>query len=192
VKTWREAYRETWLGNPDQVADLDRWVRRVLSAHRMGGIQAMQSVAPWSVETLARDIGAFGDKEQWLWCVTAISILQELVFCAEAGGMRPTGVATDADLERDIEALRAIRNTVLHPAFQRAGDDLPPMVRLIALLEADDDPEVTELALRLPDDWAYLAQRPAATYAIRKLGSAGQLFLEKMAKRIRIVDPLLR
>ena len=181
MKTWREACGETWLGHGEEVTAIDGWVRRMLGNHRKLDNLAMQSVAPWSVETLARSIGTFGDSEQWLWCVTAIAILQELIFCAEDGGIDPSGVATDADLNRDVEALRAIRNAVLHPASQRAkGNKPPPMLRLIALLEADDDPSVTELALRLPDDWSYLAERPTATYALRKLGSAGRLFLQKM------------
>lgn len=52
------------------------------------------------------------------------------------------------------------------------------MLRLIALLEADDDPSVTELALRLPDDWSYRAERPTASYALRKLDSAGAMFIQ--------------
>jgi hypothetical protein len=140
----------------------------------------MESVAPWSVETLARNIGAFGDANQWLWCLTAMALMQELIFCAEDGGLEPAGVATDADLARDVETLRAIRNAVLHPAFQLTkGANEAPMVRLIKLLEVDDDPEVTELALRLPEAWSYLAERPAAMYGLRKLNAAGQLFIER-------------
>lgn len=182
MKTWREAYGETWLADGDKVAAIDGWVRRTLCRHReLDALHAMQSVAPWSVETLARSVGAFGDAGQWLWCVTAVAILQELIFCAEDGGIDPAGVATDGDLQPDVEVLRAIRNVVLHPASQLAkGNKPPPMLRLISLFEADDDASVTELALRLPDDWSYLAERPVATYALRKLGSAGELFLQKM------------
>jgi hypothetical protein len=107
VKTWREAYRETWLGRGEDVTAIDTWVRRTLGSHRKLDNLAMQSVAPWSVEALARSIGTFGDNEQWLWCVTAIAILQELIFCAEAGGIDPVGVATDGDLRPDVEVLRA-------------------------------------------------------------------------------------
>jgi len=79
-----------------------------------------------------------------------------------------------------VDTLRAIRNAVVHPAFQVAkGGKAAPIVRLIKLLEADDDPEVTELALRLPDAWSYLAERPTATYALRKLDAAGRLFIER-------------
>jgi hypothetical protein len=94
---------------------------------------------------------AFGDAQQWLWCVTAVALMQELIFCAEGGGLKLAGVATDSDLARVVETLRAIRNAVLHPAFQKAapkGEQEVPMVRLTKLLEADDDPEVTELALK--------------------------------------------
>lgn len=59
------------------------------------------------------------------------------------------------------------------------GEKEPPIARLIKLLEADDDPEVTELALRLPDAWSYLAERPTAMYALRKLHAAGELFIER-------------
>ncbi len=180
MKTWREAFDATWLANSESVAVLDNWVRRTLADHRGLGdhIHALESIAPWSVETLARSIGAFGDAGHWLWCVTAISLMQELIFCAEGGVLNPTGVATDADLARVVETLRAIRNAVVHPAFQK-DDKAVPMVQLIALLAADDDPEVTELALRLPDAWSYLAERPAATYALRKLNAAGELFIER-------------
>lgn len=184
MKTWREAFDATWLGGgvPGAVAALDGWVRRTLAGHRNLGndIHALESVAPWSIETLAQSIGAFGDKQQWLWCVTAVSLMKELIFCAEGGGLDPAGVATDADLALVLDTLRAIRNAVAHPAFQatKGGKDAP-MVRLIKLLEADDDPEVTELALRLPTAWSYLAERPAAMYALRKLDSAGRLFIER-------------
>ena len=53
------------------------------------------------------------------------------------------------------------------------------MVRLTKLLEADDDPEVTELALKLPEAWSYLGERPTATYALRKLDAAGRLLIER-------------
>jgi hypothetical protein len=182
VKTWRETFDATWLANGESVAALDNWVRRILVDHRGLGddVHAIESVAPWSVETLARSIRAFGDAGQWLWCVTAIALVQELIFSAEGGGIDPVGVATDSDLARVVETLRAIRNAVIHPAFQLAkGGRDPPIVRLIKLLEADDDPEVTELALRLPDAWSYLAERPTATYALRKLAAAGELFMER-------------
>jgi hypothetical protein len=182
VKSWREAFDATWLADSESVTALDNWVRRQLAAHRGLGddIHALPSVAPWSVETLAHSIGAFGDANQWLWCVTAISLMQELIFCAESGGIDPAGVATDADLARVLDTLRTIRNAVVHPAFQRSevGRDAP-RVRLIKLLENDDDPEVTELALRLPDAWSYLAERPTATYGLRKLEAAGRLFIER-------------
>jgi hypothetical protein len=75
VKSWREAFDATWLANGESVAALDNWVRRTLADHRGLGddLHALESVAPWSVETLARSIGAFGDDYQWLWCVTVIA-----------------------------------------------------------------------------------------------------------------------
>jgi hypothetical protein len=182
VKTWREAFEATWLADKDAVAALDSWVRRTLAEHRGLGddVHALESVTPWSVETLARSIGDFGDAQRWLWCVTAVALMQELVFCAEDGGLDPSGVATDSDLARVLEALRAIRNAVVHPAFQRSkGGNTAPMVRLIELLQIDDDPDVTELALRLPDAWSYLAERPTAMYALRNLNAAGRLFIER-------------
>ena len=182
MKTWREAFDATWLANGDAVAALDNWVRRMLAGHRglADDPHAIESVAPWSVETLARGIGAFGDASQWLWAVTAISLIQELIFCAEDGGIDPAGVATDSDLARVVETLRAVRNAVMHPALQTTkGEKEAPIARLIKLLEADDDPEVTELALRLPDAWSYLAEKPTAMYALRKLNAAGELFLER-------------
>jgi len=89
VKTWREAFDDTWLGNGDSVAALDNWVRRTLADHRGLGddVHALESVAPWSVATLARSIGVSGDAGQWLWCVTAIALMQELIFCTEGGGI---------------------------------------------------------------------------------------------------------
>lgn len=182
MKTWREAFEATWLADQEAVSELDNWVRRTLAGHRGLGddIHALESVAPWSVETLARSINAFGDNQQWLWCVTAIALMQELVFCAEDGGLDPAGVATDSDLARVVETLREIRNAVMHPAFQRSkGEKKAPMARLIELLEIDDDPDVTELALRLPDAWSYLAERPTALFGLRKLNAAGQLFMER-------------
>jgi hypothetical protein len=181
LKTWRKSFEVTWLAKDEPVAALDGWVRRSLARHRgLDDPRALESVAPWSVEALARSIASFGDENRWLWCVTAMSLLQELIFCAEDGGLDPAGVATDSDLRATITTLQAIRNAVVHPAFHRAkGGNEPPMLRLIGLLEADDDAEVTELALRLPDDWSYLGERPLATYALRKLNSAGQLFIER-------------
>jgi hypothetical protein len=82
LKTWREAFDATWLANGDSVAALDNWARRTLAAHRGLGddVHALESVAPWSVETLARSISALGDTGQWLWCITAIALIQELGF----------------------------------------------------------------------------------------------------------------
>jgi hypothetical protein len=31
----------------------------------------------------------------------------------------------------------------------------------------------------LPEAWSYLGERPTATYALRKLDSAGRLFIER-------------
>ncbi|MEO8842273.1 MAG: hypothetical protein ABI704_11925 [Kofleriaceae bacterium] len=190
MKTWRSVFDATWLAKGDVRSALDSWVRRHLTRHRglLDDVHAAESVAPWSVETLAHSIGAFGDVGQWLWCVTAISLMQELIFCAEGGGIDAAGVATDSDLARVVETLRAIRNAVIHPALQIAlGEREPPIARLIKLLEADDDPEVTELAMRLPAAWSYLAERPTAMYALRKLNAAGELFVERnrLVKKLR-------
>jgi len=191
VKTWREEFEGTWLAHSESIVALDNWVRRTLADHRglSDDIHALESIAPWSIQTLTRSIEAFGDARQWLWCVTAISLLQELMFCTESGGLKPTGVATDRDLASLIETLRAIRNAVLHPGFQKDQHDGKPvpMTRLITLLEADDDLDVTELALRLPDAWSYIGERPAASFALRKLNAAGRLFLERqrLVKKLR-------
>lgn len=183
MKTWREEFERTWLAHSESVVVLDSWVRRTLADHRglRDDLHALESIGPWSIDTLARSVGSFGDARQWLWCVTAISLLQELMFCTESGGLKPTGVATDRDLASLVETLRAIRNAVLHPGFQKDQHDGKPvpMVRLIALLEADDDPEVTELALKLPDAWSYIGERPVASFALRKINAAGRLFLER-------------
>jgi hypothetical protein len=57
-----------------------------------------------------------------------------------------------------------------------------PMTRMIARLEADDDPDVVALALaaKLPGAWSRFAEKPVATYALRKISSAGQLFMMKL------------
>lgn len=181
TKTWRENYSETWLAKSNTVAALDAWVRRTLANHRRLDVSEMESVAPWSVETLARSVGEFGDSERWPWCVAAIALLQELIFCAEGGGMDAVGGVVDHnDLADVIKTLRAIRNVALHPAFQiDRGENPTPMERLITLLEEDDDIEVSELALRMPAAWSYFAEKPVATYALRKLHAAGELFVER-------------
>lgn len=78
MKTWREAFDATSLANGDAVTALDSWVRTMLAGHRglADDPNASESIAPWSVQTLARSIGAFGDAGQWLWAVTAISLPQ--------------------------------------------------------------------------------------------------------------------
>lgn len=43
------------------MATLDRWVRAKMIAHRMDDSVDAQSVAPWSVEVLVREIVIFGE-----------------------------------------------------------------------------------------------------------------------------------
>ncbi len=106
--------------------------------------------------------------------------------------MDSVGIAEDRDLKADIEALRAIRNAAFHAAAQIDGKrdnngdpKKPPMVRAIEFLQKDDDPDIRTLAKRLPDEWSLFAEEPVAIYTLRKLGSAGRLFLTKK----RLVKP---
>lgn len=178
--TWRQSFERTWLFRDDAVSALDEWVKRTLANHRGLTGEQLNGVSPWSVLSLVRSVDDFGTNAQWLWCLAAISLLQELIFCAEGGGIDPLGAANDGDLRRDLQALREIRNATFHPAAQiQDGTQQPPMKRLIEILECDDDLDITDVALRLPDTWSCFADLPIARYALRKLGSAGQLFISK-------------
>ncbi len=159
---------------------IDTWVQSVLAVHRSLSAEDQGTAAPWNVSTLVRSVRDFGNAQQWLWCVAAIAITQELIFCAEDGGIDPAGVAKDRDLRVQVDALRTLRNVVFHPALQLPKGDKPPAMQdLIKLLEADDDFDVVILADELPHAWARVAEKPVAMFALRKLGSAGDLFITK-------------
>lgn len=55
MKTWREAYGETWLADGDKVAAIDSWVRRTLCRHRE--IDAERPIATYAL----RKLGSAGE-----------------------------------------------------------------------------------------------------------------------------------
>lgn len=179
MKTWTEEFQRTWLARQEVVSTLDDWVRATLQRHRPRA--TIETIAPWSVRDLVGCVNEFGQAGRWLSCVTAISILQELVFCAEDGGIDAVGVATDRDLRSDVTALRELRNVTCHPAFHLdRPNDPTPMTRMLAHFSADDDAAIVALAVRLPNAWSSFAEKPVAAYALRKIGSAGRLFMIKL------------
>ena len=179
-QTWTEEIDRTFLADSGKMGTLDRWVRAKLIAHRIEDLVDAQSVAPWSVEVLVREVVVFGEQQKWLWAITAIALLQELVFCCEGGGLTPSTDLKHRDLCRDAKALQELRNVVMHPAFQLSGGgNTAPMVRLIALLRIDDDPDIRQQLTKLERNWAAVADRPVAVYALRKLNSAIILFAHK-------------
>ena len=178
MKHWLGEVGQTWLGDNDLVAEFDRWVRARLVHHRRTEGPTQESVAPWTVDVLVRDIKGLGHGNRWLWCTSAISLLAELVFCADAGGPFPSSTTSHRyDLNLVVGALRTVRNATLHPAFQLPdGDQQPPIRRLYNLLDNDDDQEVREAAYELADNWSFLAKRPITSYALRQLNSGGRLY----------------
>lgn len=115
-----------------------------------------------------------------MWCLTAIALLQELMFCAEGGGVRVAGAALHTDLYADVKLLRTLRNVALHPAFQiDGGQDGVPMERLIEELKADDDLDLKDAVNELVHAWSLFASRPMASYGLRKINSAGSLLMKK-------------
>ena len=181
TKTWDEAFSQTWLAKDAHVHAVDNWVRSTLAGHRSLGEDTKLNVAPWNVRSLVKSVHEYGNAHEWLWCVAAIAIMQELIFCAEDGGIAPSGVAMDRDLYVQVSALKTIRNVVFHPSFHAArGGNPPPMEAAIKLLSSDDDMDVMRLAKRLPNEWASFAEKPVAVFALRRLGAAGQIFVARM------------
>ncbi len=80
--------------------------------------------------------------------------------------------------------LRIVRNCVFHPAHQRtdAGSGSPPILGLIELLSAYQEPES---AAGLTDSWAYLSERSITTFALRMLNAAGREQAEYLGIRVR-------
>lgn len=132
-----------------------------------------ESVAAWSVDLLAHDIEKFGSQQQWLWCLSAIALMQELILCAEGGAIDPAGFATDRDVEVASEPLRALRSALFHPALQRDANGKPAaMRRLIEFMKNDDNPEIVAYADDVSKDWSRLGTTPIGRYALRKLDAA--------------------
>ena len=133
---------------------------------------------------LAREIEHLGDEQRWLGCTAAVSLLAEILFCAPQGGtfgsMRPR---FPYHLGRNIETLRVLRNAVFHPAHQKvdAGSGAPPIEQLIYRLEQDLEGDV---AAKLRESWAYLAERAITRFALRILNSAGRLYAEEVGIRV--------
>ena len=159
---------------------LDDWVRDRLARHRA---RPKETIAPWSVSSLVTAIRHYGLDDRWMWCLTAIALLQELIFCAEGGGVRAFGTALHTDLYADVKLLRTLRNVALHPAFQieggQDGQDGVPMERLIAQLKTDDDLNLRDEAKKLESAWSSFPSLPMALYALRKINSAGSLLMKK-------------
>jgi hypothetical protein len=184
---WKDAWEDTWLDDTEFVSALDRWVRdRLTQHHQDAGRDAVaETVGLWSAQKLVTDIRKFGDVGDWEWVSMSLSLLQELIFCADSGGIHNSS-NLPKEVARTVYGLRMLRNALMHPAFAASykkipgktpgeGDAQPetPHVELFRpILGAHDDLGMKQVAEELKTDRSALGKRPVAIFALRQLNTA--------------------
>lgn len=181
IRSWEEEFSRTWLNDEELVLALDMaYVRPSLLSVRSLPISEGQSVAPTSVQTLVSDVRRFGREHHWFWCTSALCLLTELILAARTGTTWKTA-EIDGDVRFLAEPLRLLRNACFHPAHQAPGSSgAPPISEFIAWLEGNGE---ANLAERLAPNWAFLAHRPVASFALRKQDAVGRAFARALALR---------
>lgn len=171
-RDWATEFSLSPLATESFVEQLDSWVRAELGRHHKDGGRRMtpEAIAPWSVSMLVLHLKRFAATENWMWATMSIALLQELIFCAKDGGIETSAhVANRLD---EIDALRAVRNALMHPASVAE----PDKKRKLAVLHVADwmsrDASFLEFAPKLRKDWSYMSHRLVTIFALRRLTSS--------------------
>lgn len=169
MRSWTEEIRRTWLADPDLVRRADDFVRGELARHRGLSPHERENVTAWSIERIATDVDAFATTNRWLWVTTGICVIAELLFAAKGGTIFRIG---DVPPNPALRALHILRNAMFHPAHVHSGGSGEPhVVQLVEHLRGNGD---ADLADKLERNWAFLAERPIAAFAVRMLDGAAR------------------
>lgn len=174
-RSWADELSATWIVDRRFVAFLDMWVRAQLErCHRASGRDAAQdTVGAVSVDVLVQDVQRFGAAKDWFWVSMALSLMQELIFCACDGGIKISR-NVPSELEHDVEVLRLLRCALMHPAYAadaHGGAKGTPHLFLL-LPHFKVDPDFATIARRMEKDRSLLASQEISIFAIRRLNSA--------------------
>lgn len=180
MRSWSEEFEHTWLADGHVTNELDVWVKGRLAGHRRLPRSKHPDVAPLGVSVLVLDVRLFGEDQRWFWVTAACCLLGELLFAAESGGVFLSGASRwGFRIEQALKPLVILRNSAFHPAYQnedaRAGP--PHIVRLVEWLSENGE---ADLSARLNESWAFLANRPFASLALRNLNAAGRLLAQSL------------
>jgi hypothetical protein len=169
MRSWGEEVRRTWLADPDRVWRADDFVRGELARHRGLNPHERENVAAWSVERIVADVDAFAATNRWIWVTTGACLIAELLFAAKGGTIFRID---DGPPSPALRALHILRNAMFHPAHARAGGSGEPHVaQLVEHLRGNGE---ADLAEQLARNWAFLAERPIAAFAVRMLDGAAR------------------
>lgn len=182
MRSWVDEWGETWLSRPETIQRIDGWVRERLVSHHQKAHRAAahDSVSPWSIDALVADVDRFAQSTDWLWATTSICLLQELLFCADDGGIRASRSVPNSILD-EVTTLRLLRNALFHPAniAPTSSKDVDPALEQLSF-RMDRDPEFANFAADLMGNWSFLASRPVTVFALRRLNSAGREYARQL------------
>lgn len=179
--SWEEEFNRTWLSDKSLVSTLDReYICPALLAHRSLPAHHAPNVAPASAVMLVEHVQRFGKEQYWFWCTAALCLLAELLLVAERGTTWKGGIL-NAHIAAMAEPLRRLRNSCFHPAHQAdSGSGPPPILTLIEWFESNNE---LRLAASLKPNWALLAQRPIASFALRRMDLVGRMYVQLLQSR---------
>lgn len=180
-------WSETWLFDRAYVTTLDVWVRRRMTAHHAAANREAlpESIGPWTIDGLVSDVHRHATAGHWLWATTAISVIQELLFCIDDGGVdlsRHLGTFRD-----DVQTLRYLRNVIAHPANMPVTATAKTKDKEKTENSADKfcfrmerDPEFLDFAAELFGNWSLFSDHRVTRFALRRLNTAGRAYVKQL------------
>lgn len=191
-RPWEKEWSETWLFDRAYVTTLDAWVRRRMTTHHAAANRDAlpESIGPWTIDGLVSDLHRHATAGHWLWATTAISFIQELLFCIDDGGVdmsRHLGTFRD-----DVQTLRYLRNVVAHPANMPAKTKDKEQTENSAdkfCFRMERDPEFLDFAFELFGNWSLFSDHRVTRFALRRLNTAGRAYVKQLAASGSIEPP---
>ena len=178
-RSWEAEWSATWPSDGAYVATLDAWVRRRMIAHHAAADREAfhESVGPWTIDGLVSDIHRHATAARWLWASTAISFVQELLFCIEDGSVDVSRHLSSGFTD-EVKTLRYLRNVLAHPARMpmKVGENSVDEF----CFRVERDPEFYEFAPELIDNWSLFADHRVTRFALRRLNTAGRAYARQL------------
>ena len=180
--SWKTRFDETWLSSNQACQAIDTKVALLVGKHwgRRGAAAAPRLVLSTRCTEAANAIASIGPTPSHaIHCTTILSLLAELLLCAEDGGIFREEIIDQfaggvGERRATAESLRLLRNATCHPAAATSGDGEIAIVALARYVANAYREERWAVRLQTqPEQAGLLADREVTFFALRLVNTLG-------------------